>query len=182
MWVKRMKKIEEYIDNNKEFDDIIGELIKNYKVQQMKKYRQHCDVSCYEHCYNAAHICYVVSKKLGWDYESATRAAMLHDLFLYDWRVKGDRKGHHAFTHPKLACYNASKIFDLNEKEKDIILKHMWPLTISLPQSKEGFLLTFVDKYSAVAESTKYFYKCLVKNEILKYAYLILAFVTRINL
>ncbi len=49
---------------------------------------------------------------------------MLHDLFLYDWRKKqDDRKGLHAFTHPKTAYKNASKLFALNEKEKDIILK-----------------------------------------------------------
>ena len=33
-----------------------------------------------------------MAKKLGLDYVSATRGAMLHDLFLYDWRTpKKDR-------------------------------------------------------------------------------------------
>ena len=58
---------------------------------------------------------------------------MLHDLFLYDWRINDpSRKGLHAFRHPRIAFNNSSEIFDLNEKEKDIILKHMWPLTVFL--------------------------------------------------
>lgn len=162
---------------NDEFEDIIRELIVNDKVQEMKKFRQHCDVSCYEHCYFAAYYSYKICKRFNLDYKSATRAAMLHDLFLYDWRVKNGRKGFHAFTHPKLACENASKIFSLSDKEKDIILTHMWPLTVKLPTSKEGFILTFVDKWSAICESFVYLVRTMKRNETLKYAYLILTFV-----
>ena len=42
---------------------------------------------------------------------------MLHDFFLYDWRIKNGRKGLHAFTHGKTACKNASELFELSEKE-----------------------------------------------------------------
>ena len=50
------------------------------------------------------------------------------------------------------------------EKEKDIILKHMWPVTIAFPNSMEGFILTFVDKYCAMNETfevlkTRFFLK-----------------------
>ena len=90
------------------------------------------------------------------------RAAMLHDLFLYDWR-KSQRDveiyGLHAFAHPKIALKNASKIFDLNNKEQDIIVKHMWPVTLSLPKYKESFVITFADKYSALKESFNYYFK-----------------------
>lgn len=171
-----MKNNEELI-SNQEFKDILKELIINEKVQEMKNFRQHCNVSCYEHCYLAAYYSYKICKKFNLDYKSATRAAMLHDLFLYDWRIKNGRKGLHAFTHPKLACENASKLFDLSRKEKDIILTHMWPLTIKLPTSKEGLILTFVDKWSAICESFIYFIRTIKKNETLKYAYLILTFV-----
>ena len=39
------------------------------------------------------------------------------------------------------------------DKEKDIIEKHMWPVTVAFPKSIEGFILTFVDKYCALSES-----------------------------
>ena len=141
------------LEKDLEFQEIIQDLIQNPTVQEMKNFRQHFDTSCYEHCYLAAYYCYRISKKFHLDYRSATRAAMLHDLFLYDWRQKTDRHGLHAFTHGRTACENACKLFELNEKEKDIIRKHMWPVTPALPKSREAFLLTFVDKYCAIQES-----------------------------
>ena len=100
---------------------------------------------------------------------------MLHDLFLYDWRKKqDDRKGLHAFTHPKTAYENASKLFDLNEKEKDIILKHMWPVTISFPKYKESYLLTLVDKYCALNESYQEIYNRFCQKKLFRYAYVFL--------
>ena len=168
--------IKELSNKNDEFQNIIKELITNSTVQEMKKYKQHYDTSCYEHCYTAAYYCYLICKKYNLDYKSATRAAMLHDLFLYDWRVRQpDRKGLHAFTHGKQACKNACKLFDLNKKEQDIIIKHMWPVTIAFPKSPEGFVLTFVDKYCALSESFDVFKSRLFSKHAFRYAYLFLS-------
>ena len=137
-----------------EFEDIIRDILENDTVQSMKKYRQHCNINCFEHSYNVARICYNVAKKFRLDYVAVARAGMLHDLFLYDWHApKNGRKGFHAFTHGKCACSNASRLFNLTKKEQDMIKKHMWPVTPVPPKSIEGFLLTFVDKYCAVMES-----------------------------
>ena len=137
-----------------EFEEIIKDIVENDTVQSMKKYRQHCNVSCFEHSYNVARMCYSIAKKFRLDYVSITRAGMLHDLFLYDWHApKEGRKGFHAFTHGKCACRNAMKLFDLTKKEQDMIKKNMWQVTIIPPKSIEGFLLTFVDKYCAILES-----------------------------
>ncbi len=166
-----------------EFDSIIYDIVRNETVLKMRNYIQHFDTTCFDHCYKVSYYSYYLCKKFGWDYKSVTRASLVHDLFLYDWRDKSvDRKGMHAFTHPRAACENASKLFDLSDKEKDIILKHMWPVTIHMPKYKEGFVLTFVDKYCAILEGVKYFIESLKKNETLKYAYLLLSFVIlRIN-
>ena len=103
---------------------------------------------------------------------------MLHDLFLYDWRVRQPgRKGLHAFTHGMTACENASKLFDLNDKEKDMIIKHMWPVTVDFPRSIEGFILTFVDKYCAMQESFEVLKtRCLLKKKF-RYFYTFLSMV-----
>lgn len=136
-----------------EFDNIISDIIINPTVQQMKKYRQHFNTSCFEHCYIVALICYKIAKKLNWDYISLTRAAMLHDLFLYDWRKRENgRKRFHAYRHGNIACQNATKIFSLTKKEQDIIKRHMFPVTLIPPNSKEGLLLTIIDKYCALIE------------------------------
>ena len=51
---------------------------------------------------------------------------------------------------------NAQKLFILNEIEKDIILKHMWPVTFSAPKYLESYIITFVDKYCAIKEWSNY--------------------------
>jgi len=43
--------------------------------------------------------------------------------------------------HPRVALENAIEHFDLNDTEKDIIEKHMWPLTIRLPKTKESLVV-----------------------------------------
>ena len=148
-----MIKDKNIIYNDKEYMNIVKDIISNEMVQKMKLYRQHYNVSCFDHCLFVSYNMYLICKKHNLDYESGARAGLVHDLFLYDWRKRQDgRKGLHAYTHPKTAYENAKKIFDLNEIEKDIILKHMWPVTISLPKYKESFLITYVDKYFAYAE------------------------------
>lgn len=164
-----MQKIEE--DTKAEFENIILDLTSNSVVQQMKVYKQHYDTSCYEHCFNVAYYSYLICKKFNLDYKSVARSGMLHDLFLYDWRTRiEDRKGLHAFTHPRTALDNAKELFELSEKEEDIILKHMWPVTIKFPKYKESYIVTIVDKFCAMQESYKYYRKASGTQKILRYA------------
>ena len=163
-----------------EFFDIIEDIISNETVKQMKNYRQHCNTSCYKHCMQVAYFTYLACKKLKLDYVSATRAAMLHDLFLYDWRKKYrnvDLSGLHAFVHPQIAFKNASKLFKLNDLQKDIILKHMWPVTFSLPRYKESYIVTIMDKYSACLETYTYIQNKLKSKTFYRYAYIFLSMI-----
>ena len=149
-----------------EYYSIVKDIMENETVLKMKNFRQHYDTSTYEHCFHVSYLNYKICKKLGLDYKSAARAGMLHDLFLYDWRRSRKElnlDGYHAFIHPKIALKNASAIFDLNKKEKDIIVKHMWPLTLPLPRYPESFIITLADKYSALYESFSYYKRKLNK-------------------
>lgn len=144
----------EEILKDKEYIEIISELLKNEKVLKMKQYRQHHNISCFDHCLFVSYNTYLICKKYRLDYISAARAGLLHDLFLYDWRKRENgRKGLHAFTHPKEALRQALTITELNDKEQDIIKNHMWPVTPKFPRYKETYIITLVDKYSAVAEA-----------------------------
>ena len=159
---------------NKEFYEITKDLINHPTVLQMKNYRQHYDTNCYDHCIEVAYWSYRFCKKHNLDYVSMARAAILHDLFLYDWRhSKAMLKGWHAFRHPQIALENALNICDLNEKEKDIILKHMWPVTIALPKYKESYILTIVDKYCALNEAYQELYNRFCQKKIFRYAWII---------
>lgn len=75
--------------------------------------------------------------------------------------------------------YTILSIFDLNDMEKDIIINHMWPVTIKLPRTKEAFILTLVDKYCATYETVSYIVKQLKKKPSWQYAYLMLWLVIR---
>ena len=170
------KNLEEKI----EFFNIINDIISNDTVKKMRNFRQHCDTSCYEHCIRVAYYSYYIAKKIGLDYVSTARAAMLHDLFLYDWRNScKDKKfsEFHAFAHPRIALKNASELFDLNPLEQDIILKHMWPVTIAFPKYRESYIVTFMDKYSALKESFIYLRSNLRSKKIYKYAYIFLSLI-----
>lgn len=161
-----------------EFFSIIKDLIANDTVRQMKNYRQHCNTSTYKHCMQVAYYTYIACKKLRLDYVSATRAAMLHDLFLYDWRKKNrsvDLPGLHAFVHPQIALKNANKLFSLNDIEKDVILKHMWPVTFAFPKFRESYIVTIMDKYSACVETYLYIQEKLKTKTFYKYAYIFLS-------
>lgn len=154
-----------------EFTNIISDIISNPAVLEMKKFNQHYDCDCYSHCYDVAYYCFSICKKLHLDYTSVARAAMLHDFFLYDWRIKQPgRKRLHAFRHPRVAYERASNLFALNKKEKDIILKHMWPITIIPPKYIESYIITLVDKYCALEEAYDYYSTKIFSRKILRYA------------
>ncbi|CDB32287.1 putative uncharacterized protein [Clostridium sp. CAG:575] len=170
-----MDKLLQKIYADKYFISIISDMIENNTVKQMHDFKQHYETTCFEHCLVASYYCYLLCKKFNLDYISCSRAAMVHDLFLYDWRKRQNgRKGLHAFTHPQTAYDNASKLFDLNEKEKDIIVKHMWPVTLALPKYKESYILTLVDKYCALNESYQEIFNRFCQKKVFRYAYVFL--------
>ncbi|WP_368488766.1 HD family phosphohydrolase [Clostridium sp. BJN0013] len=143
-------------DNYDEYKKCISDLIQHEDVISMGNFIQHSDINCLQHSIYVSYISYLVCKDLSLDYNSAARGGLLHDFFLYDWHVKRYDKGLHGFTHPYTALENASRIFQLNDMEKDIIVKHMWPLTLKLPKYKESFIVMLVDKYCASTEVVKF--------------------------
>ena len=122
----------------------------------MDNYIQHGSTSTLDHCIRVSYRSYKIAKVFKMDYKSAARAGLLHDLFLYDWHNQPRKKllEKHGYTHPRTALNNAINNFELNNREKDIILKHMWPLTLrSVPKYKESFLVSMVDKCSSCGET-----------------------------
>ena len=137
-----------------EFLNIVNDLLKNELVKDMKKYPHHFDTNCYGHSLNVAYISYLKAKEKGLDYKSVARAGLLHDLYLYDWHnYKGKL---HGPNHPKTAYKNAKKITKLNDIEKDIITKHMWPLTLTPPKYKESWIVSTTDKLCAINDYLTY--------------------------
>lgn len=137
------------------FMNLVMELINMPEIKEMDKYIQHGRISTYEHCLSVAYISFGISRKLHLkvNYKNLVRGALLHDFFLYDWHIKDKERKLHGFYHPGFAYKNASRIFDLTEIEKDIILKHMWPLTVVPPRYKEAYVICLADKICTVVET-----------------------------
>ena len=142
---------------NQYFKGCAAELLKSDDVQLMDAFIQHANVSCLEHSISVAYYSYLMCQKLNLsvDCQSIIRGALLHDFFLYDWHLESDRKGLHGFTHPKTALENAEEHFSLNDMEKDIIVKHMWPLTLTPPKYKESFIVSLSDKFCSLIETLR---------------------------
>lgn len=147
-----------YTSSYNDYVCCVKDLLKNETVCSMKHFKHHCNVSCLDHSINVSYTSYLICKFLKLDYNSAARGALLHDMFLYDWRITNLPNGKHAFVHPCIALKNANEISSLNFVEKDIIKKHMWPLTLALPKYKESFIVCLIDKYCASIEII-HFYK-----------------------
>lgn len=143
------------VENHKEFFDIIGDIYYRDEIQSQKVYEQHRDINRLQHTLSVAYLSYEISKKMGINTKSATRAAMMHDLVYYDWHDGINGKWHkmHGYKHPRLAVLNAKELYPaLTKLEENIIRRHMWPLTVIPPKYKESFVVTFADKYCATRE------------------------------
>lgn len=124
-----------------------------------RNYIQHGTVTVHSHCINVAKHSIVIAQKLGIRYHrrELIRGALLHDYFLYDWHDKDHANPLrlHGFFHPGVALKNASKEFVLTKREKDIIHKHMWPLTVVPPGCREAWIVSAADKWVSLMETLR---------------------------
>ena len=152
-WVVR----EDYREDP-DYMDCVKDIIDSPVFQSMDDYMQHGDTTCKAHCIKVSYMGYCICRKRGWDYAEVASAGLLHDLFLYDWHTHAARTGDkfHGLTHPDVSYKNASRLYQLNKVEKDIILNHMWPVTFfRFPRTKEGWITTITDKYCGACETSR---------------------------
>lgn len=124
-------------------------------MQAEKQFFQHGRISCYDHSVAVAYFSLLLAKKLHLriDEKSLIRGALLHDYFLYDWHIPHPGRRLHGLHHAKLALQNAERDYTLNAKERDIIVRHMFPLNPIPPRCRESVLVTAADKFCAVCEA-----------------------------
>ena len=139
------------LSNRIQFERCISDLLATAGVSQLKDIGAHYLTNCYEHSLFVAYVSFLFCRYFNWDFVAAARGGLLHDLFLYD-RKKDPYEGKHLLSHPRRALENAVKLAPLNDREKDIIVKHMWPLTWKLPKYRESFVVSTADKLCALTE------------------------------
>lgn len=135
------------------FFTCIADLLELDDVKLLHQYQQHLQTTRFQHSLNVSYYSYLIANKLNLDACSIARAGLLHDLFLYDWKNKEQPiEGRHSYVHPRVALENAKKHIEVNSIIEDAIIHHMWPMTIAMPKTKEGWILQAVDKYCALLE------------------------------
>ena len=135
-----------------EFVREVEMLLQNPQVQKMRLYIQHGDTDCLLHCLWVSYLCYRICRFLHLHAGEMARAALLHDLFLYDWHAPGHPRWH-VYRHPGFALYEAGQIMPLTKRETSIIKRHMWPLTLIPPRYAESYVIILVDKYCSLRET-----------------------------
>lgn len=131
--------------------------LKPTRFVENKGFVQHGTTSLYQHCISVAYRSIVIAVKFNMniDMRSMIRGALLHDYYLYDWHDKEARTNPHGFVHPRIACENATRDFQLNPLEQNIICRHMFPLTPIPPKYKEGWVICMADKLCSIQETLK---------------------------
>ena len=60
----------------------VNELLESKNVKELDNYSQHLNTSRLQHSINVSYYSYLICKRLKFDYKSAARAGLLHDLYL----------------------------------------------------------------------------------------------------
>ena len=136
------------------FDVISKDIIEKEKFRSLMN-EPHHGLTRYDHVIRVAKNTYRISKLFRMDYISATRGALLHDYFNdseYQF-TKGIKKGS---LHPVIALNNARREYNLNKKEENTIVSHMYPLGNVRPNCTESWLVSSIDKTVALYECACY--------------------------
>ena len=159
------RKWKEFFEEQKSLRSKIKEhgsdILESENFQSSQANIQHGNMTVHQHSINVTKLSLKLSRKLPFHFNerALVRGALLHDYFLYDWH-DGSAPGNihpklHGFYHPGIALKNAVKDYNLSKREKDIIKKHMWPLTINPPRCREAWIVCIADKYASTLETLK---------------------------
>lgn len=139
-----------------EYDYLIKDIMDNKEFNKLKTERHH-GTNRMIHSKRVSYISYKICKTLKLDYISTARAGLLHDFFIYEEDSTQWDRFKLIFTHPDHALEKSEKYFYLNEKEKNIINSHMFPINKNIPLYLESWIVSSVDKIIASYEFVESF-------------------------
>ena len=162
------------IKNKKNFTNwlkIIKPFLESKEFQRKKLLFHHENQSLWHHCVKVSFMEYELALKYHTDEKTCAIAGLLHDFYEKAWYYTPDLEKlpkrfkenfinpkktkltqKHAFSHPYEAYKKASQYFPtyMNEKIKDAIEKHMFPLSLltkeKWPHYKESWIVILADK------------------------------------
>ena len=141
-------------ERKQELEDIYQFYLHNEKILKMKEISMHRGSNCYIHSFKVTKLAIkrALRHKKG-DLYVILVGAILHDYYLYDWRIERDKMKHHLSSHPFAAAENATRDFNIPPKIKKVIESHMWPVNFTeFPKSKEARIISNADKAIYIKE------------------------------
>lgn len=135
-----------------EYFNLVNDILENENFKKMNDITHH-GITRFDHSIRVSYFSYRIAKFLRLDSKKIARAALLHDFFFEDNLTSTKKE---RFTtlikHPQYAKNNAKKYFELSELEEDIILTHMFPISLKLPKYLESWVVDIVDDFAAIYE------------------------------
>lgn len=155
-------------DGFKEWYDIVEPILNSDEFKKRKLMKHH-DESVYDHCVRVSYIAFKYGKKFGADVKNCAIAGLMHDFYPHAWQYSDSLKElgdsymyyflpntkktknpfkKHGFSHAREAKDNFNKFYSdmSNKRIENAILRHMFPLNITPPKYKEGWIVTLADK------------------------------------
>lgn len=130
---------------------LVSDILDDEEFLKIRECKHH-GLNRLDHSIKVSYYSYLVTKKLGLNYEATARGGLLHDFFTGEELSKSQQKLKMVF-HPYASLSNSSRKFELSEMEKDIIINHMFPtLPHKIPKFIESWIVSLVDKVVAVRE------------------------------
>lgn len=153
------KSFERQREIHRQIRESASDILRSQNFRHTKEHIQHGNMTVNNHCIDVAKCSLSISEKLHirCNRKELIRGALLHDYFLYDWHDKDHVSPHnlHGFRHPGKALENAEGEYELTDREKEIIKKHMWPLTVVPPTCREAWIVTTADKWCSLMETLR---------------------------
>lgn len=138
-----------------EFNGIVEDILYNSEFLMLDNELHH-GITRYSHSLRVAKTTYKLCKLFKMkNREATTRAALLHDFYI-DSQFGNETSKQKLLLHPKLACQNAKRVFNINKMQENIIESHMFPLKGEVPKYKESWLVSGVDKAVALYEMYRF--------------------------
>ena len=131
-----------------ELESIYQSFLHDERILKMQEITMHRGSNCYIHSFKVAKL--AIKRALRHhkgNLYTILIGAILHDYYLYDWRIERDKMRKHLSTHPYTAAENAERDFGIHESIKKVIQSHMWPVNFTdFPKTKEARIISNADK------------------------------------
>ena len=135
-------------EKKQQLEDVYQSFLNDERVLKMKDISMHRGSNCYIHSFKVAKLAIkrALRHKKG-DLYVILLGSILHDYYLYDWRIERDKMNKHLSSHPFIAAENAIRDFNISDNIRKVIETHMWPVNIKdFPKTKEARIISHADK------------------------------------